>query len=172
MFKEGFRCMPGFPYIVLAGLIVLVDQGTKLWVLQLNTPTHQILALLPVLNVDLIFNPGAAMSFLSEAGGWQRWFFIGVALLTVMILFVWLLRLRRDQQALGWALGLIAGGAVGNVVDRIRLGAVVDFIDLHVGPWHWPAYFNIADMAITGGALLLLWLWRSVPTNNQAADAD
>ena len=107
------------------------------------------------LNITLAHNYGAAFSFLADAGGWQRWFFIVLAVVVSLVLLVWLLRLPRREWMTGLGLGLILGGAVGNVADRIRLGYVVDFIDVHVAGWHYPA-FNVADSAITCGVILLL----------------
>jgi signal peptidase II len=107
------------------------------------------------LNITLAHNYGAAFSFLADAGGWQRWFFIVLAVVVSLVLLVWLLRLPRREWMTGLGLGLILGGAVGNVADRIRLGYVVDFIDVHFAGWHYPA-FNVADSAITCGVILLL----------------
>jgi signal peptidase II len=112
------------------------------------------------LNMTLAHNYGAAFSFLSSAGGWQRWFFIVLASAVSLVLLVWLIRLPRREWMTGLGLALILGGAIGNLVDRIRLGYVVDFIDFHIGGWHYPA-FNVADSAITCGVILLLldvWL--------------
>jgi signal peptidase II len=108
-------------------------------------------AILPVLNFTLQHNSGAAFSFLSDAGGWQRYFFSAVALLVSLVLVVWLHRLRRDDLLLAVGLGLILGGALGNLWDRVALGYVVDFISVHYRDSYFPA-FNIADSAITLGA--------------------
>jgi len=107
------------------------------------------------LNMTLAHNYGAAFSFLSDAGGWQRWFFIVLAVGVSIVLLVWLIRLPRREWVTGLGLGLILGGAIGNVADRVRLGYVVDFIDVHFRGWHYPA-FNVADSAITCGVTLLL----------------
>ena len=98
---------------------------------------------------------GAAFSFRSDAGGWQRWFFIVLASAVSLVLLVWLLRLPRREWVTGLGLSLVLGGALGNLVDRIQLGYVVDFIDVHFGDWHYPA-FNVADSGITCGVILLL----------------
>lgn len=105
--------------------------------------------------MTLAHNYGAAFSFLSDAGGWQRWLFTVLASVVSVVLIVWLLRLPKDEQVTAAALGLIIGGAVGNLVDRVMLGYVVDFIDVYYKTSHWPA-FNLADSAITGGVILLL----------------
>jgi signal peptidase II len=107
------------------------------------------------LNWTLAHNYGAAFSFLSDAGGWQRWLFTGLAIVVSLVLIVWLLRLPREEWRTGLALGLVIGGALGNLIDRIQLGYVVDFIDVYYRDWHWPA-FNIADSAISCGVALLL----------------
>lgn len=110
----------------------------------------------PGFNFTLAHNLGAAFSFLSDAGGWQRWFFTVLALGVSVWLIWWLRRLNARVWTECAALALILGGAIGNVIDRVRLGYVVDFIDVYYGRWHWPA-FNIADSAITVGAALLIW---------------
>jgi signal peptidase II len=112
-------------------------------------------SVLPFLNWLLLFNPGAAFSFLAQGSGWQRWFFTALGLVASAYI-VWLLRKSLGDKLLCWALSLILGGALGNVLDRIMYGAVVDFIDLYYANWHWPA-FNIADSAICVGASLIIW---------------
>lgn len=135
-------------------LVIVLDQLSKLWVLS-ALDSYQVIELLPVFNLTLVFNEGAAFSFLHDAGGWQRWLFIGLALLVSVVLVVWLARLPRHERLEAWALSLVIGGALGNVIDRIRIGRVVDFLDFHWGGAHWPA-FNLADSAITCGVVLLL----------------
>ena len=140
--------------LAIATIILLLDQLSKwsaLSNLQLGTPE----AVLPFMNWLLLLNPGAAFSFLAQGSGWQRWFFTIVGLLAC-IYIVWLLRKSQSDKLLCVALSLILGGALGNVLDRIMYGAVVDFIDLHYANWHWPA-FNIADSAICIGAALIIW---------------
>ena len=111
--------------------------------------------LLPILNMTLVHNTGAAFSFLSDAGGWQRWFFVIISMVVSTILAVWLYRLPSRQYLLAMAITLILGGALGNLCDRILLGYVVDFVDAHYQQHHWPA-FNVADATITLGAVLLI----------------
>jgi len=135
-------------------LLLALDQATKLWAtatLDYGMPV----ALLPFFNLTLVHNPGAAFSFLADAGGWQRLFFIGLSTLVSLVLAVWIWRLPRTARLLGIALVLVLGGALGNLVDRVAYGYVIDFVDLHAGGWHWPA-FNIADSAISCGVILLL----------------
>lgn len=141
-------------WIVLAVLIVLIDQASKLWVLA-NFTRQDVMQLTPWLNFILAFNYGAAFSFLGDAGGWQRWFFTALAAGVSVVLIVWIYRLPTNARWMSLTLSLILGGAVGNVIDRVRFGYVVDFIDFHIGSWHF-ATFNVADMAITVGAIMLL----------------
>jgi signal peptidase II len=105
-------------------------------------------------NLVFVLNPGAAFSFLADAGGWQRWFFTGLTLVVVGVL-LFLIRKSPQQALFCLAASLIMGGALGNLVDRLIIGAVIDFLDFHVGGWHWPA-FNLADSAITVGAALFI----------------
>jgi signal peptidase II len=142
-------------YLWLSALVVALDQLTKLWVQAAIAP-YKIVPVLPVFNLTLVFNPGAAFSFLSDAGGWQRYLFIALAAFVVVVLVVWLHRLPRGDRMLALGLALVIGGALGNLIDRMWLGHVVDFLDFHWQGWHWPA-FNIADSAITIGVALLLW---------------
>ncbi len=141
-------------WYLLAVLIVVLDQLTKQWVSS-SFSYGESLELLPFLNLTLVHNMGAAFSFLSDAGGWQRWFFAIVSLLVSVVLIVWLSRLPARQYLLATALVLVLGGAVGNLWDRVFLGYVVDFVDVYYQKYHWPA-FNVADTAITIGAILLI----------------
>jgi signal peptidase II len=139
---------------LLSGLVILLDQLSKLAAERWLTPFEP-LSILPSLNLTLLYNPGAAFSFLAGAGGWQRWLFVVLALGVSVGLVIWLSRLRPQERLLGAALSLVLGGAVGNLIDRLLYGHVIDFIDLYWRDWHWPA-FNIADSAISVGAVLLL----------------
>lgn len=142
------------PWLWLAGAIMALDQVSKwivLGVLQVGDSRY----VAPFFNWVLTFNPGAAFSFLSDAGGWQRWFFTVLAL-GVSAWIVGMLSRHSGQFRLSLALSLILGGALGNVIDRIRFGAVVDFVQWHMAGYYFPA-FNVADSAITIGAILLAW---------------
>ena len=141
------------PWYALALLVVLLDQLTKYWV---SASFHygEARAYTGFFNLVLTHNQGAAFSFLATAAGWQRGFFIGIALIAIVVIGVLLARHARDRLFC-LSLALILGGAIGNVIDRIVLGYVVDFLDFHVAGWHWPA-FNLADSAITAGAVLLV----------------
>lgn len=149
-------------WLGLAALIVVFDQLTKLWIVAALRPGESI-ALTSFFNLVHVYNPGAAFSFLSDAGGWQRWFFIVLAL-AVSLWLTLLIRQHAAERLLPLAAALILGGALGNVIDRVRFGAVVDFLDVHVAGWHWPA-FNVADSAISVGVVLLVWqqLFHSAP---------
>ena len=141
-------------WLWLAAALIVVDQISKWIVLGALQPgdSHYVA---PFFNWVLTFNSGAAFSFLSDAGGWQRWFFTLLALV-VSAWIVTLLRRHTSEFRLSLALTLVLGGALGNVIDRLRFGAVVDFIQWHVAGYYWPA-FNVADSAITIGAILLVW---------------
>ena len=140
-------------WFALAALVVAADQATKALVLA-RFALGERLELAPFLNLVFVYNPGAAFSFLSEAGGWQRPLLVAFALGAAAIVSVLIVR-RPQERLLCTGLALILGGALGNVIDRLRFGQVVDFLDFHAGGWHWPA-FNVADSAITIGAVLLI----------------
>ncbi len=153
MVRSVFPPLP-WMWLGVSVLVVLLDWQTKQMAsesLALYRP-HEIFSWL---NMTLAHNYGAAFSFLNNAGGWQRWFFVVLASGVSLILLVWLLRLPRHEWRIGLSLALIIGGAVGNLIDRIQLGYVVDFIDVYFRDWHYPA-FNVADSAITVGVVLLL----------------
>ena len=111
---------------------------------------------LPVFNLTLHYNKGAAFSFLSNAGGWQRYFLTGISAVVSVVLIIWLARLLKTEKIMTWSLALILGGAVGNLIDRAIYGHVIDFIELHWNNAYFPS-FNIADSAITVGTILLIW---------------
>lgn len=142
-------------WLLLSLLIIIADQLSKLVVLE-HFQLHESLPVIGgLLNWTLAYNEGAAFSFLSDAGGWQRWLFTALAVIVSGILLVWLKRTARSDWRTALPLALIVGGAIGNVIDRVRFGHVVDFIDVHYGSWSWPA-FNIADSAISVGAVMLI----------------
>ncbi|HEY5292009.1 MAG TPA: signal peptidase II [Burkholderiales bacterium] len=141
------------PWYALAALAVVLDQLTKYWV-SASFGYGEARAVTGFFNLVLTHNQGAAFSFLASASGWQRGFFIGIALIAIVVISVLLARHAGDKLFC-LSLALILGGAIGNVLDRIALGYVVDFLDVHIAGWHWPA-FNLADSAITVGAVLLV----------------
>lgn len=141
-------------WLWLAGFIIVIDQISK-WIVLSSLRPGDSRYVAPFFNWVLTFNPGAAFSFLSDAGGWQRWFFTVLAL-GVAAWIIAMLRQHTSDFRLSLALTMVLGGALGNVIDRLRFGAVVDFVQWHVAGYYWPA-FNVADSAITLGALLLVW---------------
>ena len=141
-------------WLALAGVLVVLDQLSKLAVLQWLAP-GRVVEVTPFFNFVLVYNPGAAFSLLAQAPGWQRGLFIAIALVASAWI-VFLLRRHWRETLFSFALALILGGAVGNLIDRVVYGAVVDFLDFHAAGWHWPA-FNVADSAISVGAVLLVW---------------
>ncbi|MDO6617538.1 signal peptidase II [Pseudomonadota bacterium] len=157
----------GIRWYWVAVLVFIADQLSKQWVLA-NFELYESIQLLPIFNFTYVRNYGAAFSFLSEAGGWQRWFFTIIAVGFSTLLTIWL----RKQSASLWrtnlAYTLIIGGAIGNLVDRLMHGYVVDFIDFYWKTSHYPA-FNIADSAIFIGAALIIW--EAFKPETQAAES-
>ena len=141
-------------WLSLSALVIALDQLSKAWVTS-HFFYHESFTILSVFNLVLEHNTGAAFSFLRDAGGWQRWLFSAIAIVA-SIWIVWLLRRHAHQKLFCFALALILGGALGNLIDRIAYGYVVDFLDFYWDTYHFPA-FNLADSAITCGAALLLW---------------
>lgn len=141
-------------WLWLTVVVIALDQITKYWASTM-LDFQQPLAVMPLFNLTLMHNYGAAFSFLASAGGWQRWFFTVIAVAISIAIIVWLYRLKAHQRWEAAAMSLILGGALGNLWDRLTLGYVVDFFDVYYGPHHFPA-FNIADSAITLGAALLI----------------
>lgn len=141
-------------WLGLAALVIILDQVSKLWI-----SSHFIYGEnLPVtgfFNLVLVHNNGAAFSFLSDAGGWQRWLFSGIAVIAA-VWITWLLRKHSQEKLFCFALALILGGALGNLIDRVAYGYVIDFLDFYWNTYHFPA-FNVADSAISCGAVLMLW---------------
>ena len=140
-------------WLRLSGAVIALDQVTKQAAMHLLLE-RQVENVLPGFNLTLVFNPGAAFSFLGAASGWQRWFLSLVGLGVSAVLVVLLRNARPCPKRLAAGYALVLGGALGNVIDRLYLGAVVDFVDIYYGRYHWPA-FNVADSAICVGALLL-----------------
>jgi signal peptidase II len=140
-------------WLGVALAVVLLDQFTKVLIVG-SFVLGESRTVTSFFNVVHVHNTGAAFSFLAGAAGWQRWFFVGLGTLAA-IFIVWMLRSHGGQRLFGWALSLILGGAVGNVIDRLARGSVVDFIQIHYAGWFFPA-FNVADCAITVGAGLLI----------------
>ncbi|MDK3024421.1 signal peptidase II [Cupriavidus taiwanensis] len=140
-------------WMAFALLVVLLDQFFKIVIVR-SFSYGESRPVTGFFNLVLVYNKGAAFSFLADAGGWQRWFFTGLGVV-VGAFIVWLLYRHTGQRLFCFAVSLILGGAVGNVIDRVVYGHVIDFLDFYVGRYHWPA-FNVADCAITVGAVLLI----------------
>jgi len=135
-------------------VIIVLDQATKL-LAEYYLNYRQPVAVFPHFNFTLVYNKGAAFSFLSNAGGWQRWFFICLSTTVSIALVIWLQKLKPEQKLQTISIAMILGGAIGNLIDRSLYGHVIDFLDIYYQQHHWPA-FNIADSAITVGAFLLI----------------
>ncbi|MDF2178229.1 signal peptidase II [Aliiglaciecola sp. CAU 1673] len=144
----------GLRWLWLAALVLVLDQVTKLWVID-AMHLYQSVQIMPSFNLTYVRNYGAAFSFLSDSGGWQRWFFTAIAIGVSGLILYWLKQTKAEQVLLPSAFCLILGGALGNLYDRLAYGYVIDFLDVYYGTWHWPA-FNIADSAICVGAALLI----------------
>jgi signal peptidase II len=158
----------GLFWIWVSVIVVILDQASKIWA-DNNLILGQPVAILPFFNLTLLYNTGAAFSFMADAGGWQRWFFSVLAAIISVIIIIWMARTPRSQIWVNIALALILGGAIGNnLIDRVLYGYVIDFIDVYYHHWHWPV-FNIADSAISIGAVMLLidaiWLDQTPKSN-------
>ncbi len=156
-----------FKWLWLSVVVVILDQLTKLWI-DSSMTLHERLPLIEgYFDLTLAYNPGAAFSFLADAGGWQRWFFTILSTVVTLILVVWLKRLQAHEKITAVALALIIGGAIGNLIDRIAYGHVIDFLLVYYQQWSWPA-FNVADSAISIGVILmLLALFHSSPSQSE-----
>lgn len=143
-------------WLVTAIAIIVVDQATK-YVASQHIVYGERLNILPFFNLTLVHNTGAAFSLLANASGWQRWFFVMLGTVVSVVLITWMSKLSGNEKLTGWSLTLVLGGAIGNVIDRLIYGYVIDFLDVFVGEYHWPA-FNIADSAICIGAVMLVVL--------------
>ncbi|MET0103879.1 MAG: signal peptidase II [Sedimenticola sp.] len=153
-------------WLWLSAIVIGLDQVSKQLV-ESSLMLYEAVPVMPFFNLTLAYNEGAAFSFLSDQGGWQRWFFSGLALLVSIILVIWISRLQQRERLIAIALSLIVGGAIGNLIDRVLYGHVIDFLDLYYGQWHWPA-FNIADSAIfVGVVLMLLDAFRGEPEESR-----
>jgi len=152
--------MSGWRWLPLSAAVIIADHGAKAWIQQ-HFSLFERVHVLPVLDIILTYNTGAAFSFLSQASGWQRWLFVALALIVSVGLIAWMRRLAVPVHGLlACGLSLIVGGALGNMLDRVTIGRVVDFVHVHWGHAYFPA-FNVADSAITVGAVLLLIdAWR------------
>ncbi len=162
------NCDPGgLLYLVGAGLVVAFDQLTKQFAVD-RLSLGEVYTVVPGFSLTLVLNQGAAFGFLADSGGWQQWFFVTVGIVISVWIMTTLLRSSPASRFYKLGLTLILGGAVGNIIDRVNQGYVIDFVDLHWQAWHWPA-FNVADTAISMGALMvLLDVLRSMRTTREA----
>lgn len=142
-------------WLWLSAVVIILDQLTKQWIEE-SFVLYEKYAVTDFFNLTLLYNRGAAFSFLADAGGWQRWFFTILAVAVSSYLVYWLMQLKKTQIVLPLAISMLVGGAIGNVIDRFLYGHVIDFLDFYINNWHWPA-FNLADSAITLGVILFIW---------------
>ncbi|MCP4875157.1 MAG: lipoprotein signal peptidase [Gammaproteobacteria bacterium] len=145
---------PQLRWLLLSLVVIILDQTTK-QIAEAQLTPHQTVNLFPYFDWYLTYNTGAAFSFLADAGGWQRWLFTGIAIAVSTLIIQWVRKLPVDETQTAISLCLILGGAIGNLIDRVYLGHVIDYIQVWLGSYPWPA-FNIADAAISVGALLLI----------------
>ncbi|MCP4431663.1 MAG: lipoprotein signal peptidase [Gammaproteobacteria bacterium] len=141
-------------YLWISAVIIGLDQITKL-IAESQLPLHQTVNVIPYFDWYLTYNSGAAFSFLADAGGWQRWFFTIASVVISVVILIWIKKLEKHDNLTAISLCMILGGAIGNLIDRIYLGHVIDYIQVWLGSYPWPA-FNIADAAISVGAAVLI----------------
>lgn len=145
----------GLFWLWLSAVVLLLDQITKLAVIDRLDAYIDVIPLTGFFNLVHVHNSGAAFSLFADQPGWQRWFFLSIAIIATVVI-IYLLKKTAGRRLFSAALALILGGAVGNVIDRVWYGYVIDFLDFYLGAWHFPA-FNVADSAISVGAALLIW---------------
>jgi len=145
----------GLSWLWLTLIFLIVDQVTKHQVAG-SMELYQSIEVLSFFNITYVHNPGAAFSFLADQGGWQRWFFTAIAAIASIIFVVWLAKTPKQQKMLSIAFALLLSGALGNLIDRVLFGYVIDFLDFYIGNSHWPA-FNVADSVIFVGAGLMIF---------------
>lgn len=155
------------PWLLISALVIALDQLSKLWALSALQPEGVPHPVIPgFLNWTLAFNTGAAFSFLAQGGGWQRWFFVLLALVISVALVAWLARTARREWRTALPLALVIGGALGNLIDRLHASQVTDFIQVYYHDWYYPT-FNLADSAICVGAVLLILFGLRHPAPSQ-----
>jgi signal peptidase II len=152
--KPTTAAQSGLVWLWLTVIFLVLDQVSKYWV-STNFSLYESVAIMPMFNFTYVHNEGAAFSFLSDAGGWQRWFFTVIATSISGLLVYWLRGLNKSEKLLSIAYALVLAGAVGNLIDRVLYGYVIDFLDVYYQQYHWPA-FNVADAAICIGAVLII----------------
>ena len=142
-------------FLWLSLAVLVLDQVTKLWIESSFTLHERVPVINGFFDLMLAYNKGAAFSFLADQDGWQRWFFTVLSVVISIVLLVWLRRLPSSHRWTAFAIALVIGGAIGNLIDRIAYGHVVDFLLVYIDPWYWPA-FNVADSAISIGVVILI----------------
>lgn len=158
----------GLVWLWLTVLFLIIDQITKQWVAQ-TFDYRETLAVMPYFNLTYVHNPGAAFSFLADQPGWQRWFFTAIASIASIVFVVWLSKTPKENKVLSIGFALILSGALGNLIDRVLFGYVIDFLDFYIGDAHWPA-FNVADSVILIGAGLMIL--DSFKSEKNTSDSD
>jgi signal peptidase II len=155
------------PWLLVSALVIALDQLTKWWALTALQPAGEPHPVIPgLLNWTLAFNTGAAFSFLAQSGGWQRWFFVGLAFVISVALIAWLARTARREWRTALPLAMVIGGALGNLIDRLHASQVTDFIQVYYRDWYYPT-FNVADSGICVGAVLLILFGLRQPAPNK-----
>ena len=144
----------GIKWLWLTVVLLILDQATKHYVAA-NMALFESIPVLPFFSITYVHNLGAAFSFLADQGGWQRWFFAAIAFIASIVFLVWLKKTPKENVMLSVAFALMLSGALGNLIDRVMLGYVIDFLDFYYQQHHWPA-FNVADSAIFVGAVLMI----------------
>jgi len=156
----------GLRWLWLTVIFLIIDQITKHWIAG-TFNYRETLAVLPIFNLTYVHNPGAAFSFLADQGGWQRWFFTAIAAIASIVFIVWMAKTPKEQKLLSIAFACILSGAVGNLIDRVLLGYVIDFLDFHWAGYHFAA-FNVADsMIFIGAALMIIDSFKQEPASQE-----
>lgn len=158
----------GLRWLWLTAIFLILDQVTKQWVAN-SFELYQSFEVLPFFSLTYVHNLGAAFSFLADQGGWQRWFFTAIAAIASVVFIVWLAKTPKTNVLLGVAFSLMLSGALGNLIDRVLFGYVIDFIDFHWAGSHYPA-FNVADSVIFVGAGLMIWESFQSSDDSSASD--
>jgi signal peptidase II len=157
------------PWLLVSVLVIALDQLSKWWALNALQPAGVPHPVIPgFLNWTLAFNTGAAFSFLAQSGGWQRWFFVGLAVVISVALMIWLARTARREWRTALPLAMVIGGALGNLIDRLHASQVTDFIQVYYRDWYYPT-FNVADSGICVGAVLLILFGLRQPAPNKTS---
>jgi signal peptidase II len=152
-------------WLWLTVIFLVIDQLSKYWVVD-RLELYQSIEIFSFFNFTYVQNPGAAFSFLADQAGWQRWFFTAIASIASIVFIYWLAKTPKEQTYLGVAFALMLSGALGNLIDRVLFGYVIDFIDIYLGTYRWPA-FNIADSVIfIGAALMIIDSFKNQPEKN------